>query len=165
MKTTQRTTLMVTAAILGLGCLGAVAAVPTTGQAMSTAHASMTTAAPQTMPQTMTERVNHRIATLHAALLITPAQAPQWNHFVAVMRQNAHDIDRTMRQRIDRLPTMNAEQNMQSYLHVAIVHAQSMRKLLPAFDHLYSTMSPSQKATADRVFRNDAYRGKPARQG
>ena len=164
MRNTLRPTLLATVAALGLGSLGAMAAppapaatAPATDQAMPATHASVTA----TPPRNMTERVNHRIAELHGALRITPVQAPQWNHFSAVMRENAHDMDQAMRRRMDRLPTMNAEQNMRSYMHVAAAHARSMRKLLPAFEHLYNTMSPGQKAAADRVFRNDAYRGKP----
>ncbi len=166
MKTTLRQALLATVAILGFGSLAAMAAPPTptmTEPAMTTPATQAAVAT--TPPQTMTERVNNRITELHASLQITPAQTKPWNHFTAVMRANALDMDKTMRRRMNQLPTMNAEQNMRSYMQVAATHARDMRKLVPAFEHLYATMSPSQKATADQMFRNDAYRGKPARQG
>ena len=167
MKTTLRHALLATVAILGFGGLGAMAAPPPepamTTPAMTT-PATPASVAP-TPQQTMTERVNARITELHASLNITPAQAKPWNHFAAVMRANALDMDKTMHRRMDQLPTMNAEQNMRSYMQVAATHARDMHKLVPAFEGLYATMSPSQKATADEMFRKDAYRGKPARQG
>ena len=175
MKTSLRQTILATVAVFGLGTFAAVAATtppatgmpatgmpaPTTGQAMPAVPGPAAAA----RHQTMSERVDARIAELHAQLNITPAEKPQWLHFTAVMRANARDMDRTMRQRLAKLPSLNAEQNMQSYVHVAAVHAQNMRKLLPAFEHLYHVMSPSQKQTADQVFRNDAYRAKPMHKG
>lgn len=166
MKTPLRQALLASVAILGFGSLAAMAASPApsmTAPAMS-APATQASVAP-TPPQTMTERVNIRITALHASLRITPAQTKAWNHFAAVMRANALDMDKTMHRRMDQLPTMNAEQNMRSYMQVATTHARDMRKLVPAFESLYAMMSPSQKATADQMFRNDAYRSKPARQG
>ncbi len=158
---TPRLTLMATVAALGLGSLGAMAAPPppaVTGPATT----GPATTGPATAPQTMTERLDQRIAALRAKLLITPAETPQWKRFTAVMRENAHAMDQNMRQRLKQLPSMTAEQNMRSYMHIATAHARAMRRLLPAFEHLYTTMSASQKATADQLFRNDAYRGKPA---
>ena len=160
MRMTPRLILMATLAALDLGSLSAMAATPpppaTTGP---------TTTGPATAPQTMMERMDQRIAALRAKLLITPAEAPQWNRFTAVMRENAQAMDKNMRQRLKQLPSMTAERNMRSYTHIATAHARAMRRLLPAFEHLYTTMSASQKATADQLFRNDAYRGKPAQRG
>lgn len=169
---TPRLTLMATVAALGLGSLSAMAAPPPPPAASGPATAGPAAngpatgpAMPATAPQTMTARMDQRIAALHAALLITPAQAPQWKQFTAVMRENAQAMDNNMRQRLKQLPNMTAEQNMRSYMHIATAHARAMRRLLPAFEHLYTTMSASQKATADELFRNDAYRGKPTQRG
>ncbi|MBW4090933.1 MAG: Spy/CpxP family protein refolding chaperone [Proteobacteria bacterium] len=161
-----RQTLFATVAVFGLGATAATAATsaapmspPAASQAMPSAQPP---AAATAKPPTMAERVDRRIADLHSALKITPAQAPQWRRFTAVMRENARDIDHAMHVRVDRLPSMNAEQNMQSYAHIAAIHAEGMRKLVPAFEHLYAAMSPAQKQTVDQVFRNDAYRGAAA---
>ncbi len=160
--------LLATVAILGLGSLTALAASPVITAPTLPAGRTMPApaASPQTTPrQTMAQRMEHRIASLHAELHITPAQTKQWNHFAALMRENAHTMDQAMHRRLDRMPTMNAEQNMRSYMHIATIHAQAMRRLLPAFEHLYHAMSPGQKLTADQLFRKDAYRGQRARQG
>ncbi len=161
MRTSLRQTILATGAVLGLGTLAATAATaappPPAAQAMP--------AVPHPAGRTMAERVDQRIAHLRAELHLTAAQQPQWHRFTAAMQANARDMDRAMRQRIRRLPTMNAEQNMRSYEHVAAVHAHEMRMLVPAFEHLYATLSTGQKRTVDQIFRNDAYRGHPARQG
>ncbi|MGH7042517.1 MAG: Spy/CpxP family protein refolding chaperone [Acetobacteraceae bacterium] len=167
----MRQTMLAAIAVAGFGTVAATAATTTPATPMSPPAASQAVPANQTTPApttaakqpTMTERVNRRIDRLHSELQITPAQASQWRGFTAVMRENARDMDQAIRQRISRLPTMNAEQNMQSYSHIAAIHAQGMRKLLPAFEHLYHTMSAGQKQTVDEVFRNDANRGKAAR--
>ena len=166
MRMIPRLTMMATLAAIGLRTMGAMAAPPppaTGGPA--TAGPATGAAMPATTPQSMMARMDKRIAALRAALLITPAQATQWSRFTAVMRENARAMDRNMRQRLEQLPSMTAEQNMRSYTHIATAHARAMRRLLPAFEHLYTTMSASQKATADELFRNDAYRGKPAQRG
>lgn len=161
MRTSLRQTILATGAILGLGTLAATAATP----APTSPAAPAMPAVAQPSGPTMAERVDQRIAHLRAELHITTAQQPQWHRFTAVMHANARDMERTMRQRMQQLPTMNAEQNMRSYEHVAAVHAHEMRALVPAFGHLYTTLSVSQRQTVDQIFRNDAYRGKPARQG
>ena len=161
MQTFLRQTMLATVAVFGLGTIAATAATPapTTSQAAPAAPAS----APAAKPPSMAERVNQRIAELHKKLQITSAEEPQWRRFTAVMRENDRTMDNAMRQRMDKLPGMNAEQNMKSYAHIAALHAQNMRKMLPAFEHLYHAMPAGQKQTVDQVFRNDAYRGKAAR--
>ena len=161
MQKSLRQTILVTGAVLALGPLAAMAATP----APTSPAIQAMPAAPHPAGQTIAARVDQRIAHLRAELHITAAQQPQWHRFTAVMHANARDMERTMRQRMQHLPTMNAEQNMRSYEHVAAVHAHEMRALVPAFGHLYTTLSASQRQTVDQIFRNDAYRGKPARQG
>ncbi len=172
MQTFLRQTMLATVAVFGLGTIAATAATttpaapmppPSAGQAMPSVQSPSTAPNATAKPPTMAERVNQRIDQLHSELQITSAQAPQWRRFTAVMRENARDMDNAMHQRMDRLPNMTAEQNMQSYAHIAALHAQGMRKLVPAFEHLYHTMSAAQKQTVDQVFRNDANRGKAAR--
>ncbi|MBV9687991.1 MAG: Spy/CpxP family protein refolding chaperone [Alphaproteobacteria bacterium] len=99
------------------------------------------------------ERVERRIKELHTQLQITPAEAPQWNEFAQVMRENARDMDQAFMQRAQQFPTMNAVQNMQSYEQISEEHAQRVQKLVPAFQKLYDAMSDQQKRVADQVFR------------
>lgn len=104
----------------------------------------------------MQGQVEVRIADLHSRLQITLLQQPQWAQFSQVMRDNARDIDQSIQQRVQTLAAMTATENMQSYAQVATEHAQDMRKLVPAFQALYDTMTTAQKITADQVFRSIA---------
>jgi periplasmic protein CpxP/Spy len=102
------------------------------------------------------ERVEHRINELHAQLRITPAERPQWDKFAEVMRENARDMDQAFIRRSQQFQSMNALQNMQSYLQIADAHAQHLQKLVPAFEDLYNAMPEQQKRIADQVFRENA---------
>jgi hypothetical protein len=107
----------------------------------------------------MVGKVEQRITDLHARLQITPAQQPQWEQFIQVMRDNAQSMDQTFQHRVEAMPTMTATENMQSYALFASTNAQDVQKLVPAFQALYDTMSDTQKRTADQVFRDDAHHG------
>jgi hypothetical protein len=101
-------------------------------------------------------RVENRIKELHAQLRITPAEQAQWDQFAQVMRDNARDMDQTLAERAQRFPSMNAEQNLQSYEQLAEAHAQRLHKLNQAFQSLYDAMPDQQKQVADQVFRQNA---------
>lgn len=153
-----RRTVVAITAVLGLSAFAAVAAPaaavdPATTAAKAKPHASH---------QATIER---RIKDLHFRLLISPAQQPQWDAFADVMRANARNMDQTFQQRVNTMSDMTAPENMRSYSQIAMVHAQDMQKLAPAFQVLYDTMSDSQKKTADQVFRDEAHRGKHAQVG
>lgn len=102
------------------------------------------------------QRVEAYIRQLHAQLRITAAEQPQWDSYVAVMRENARDIDAEIAQRMQQFPTMNAPQNLQSYEKLAEAHAQRLQKLVPAFENLYNAMPDQQKQLTDQVFRENA---------
>ena len=121
-------------------------------------------AAPAAMaPPSATERaaearVEAHIKELHAQLHINSAQAAPWNEFAAVMRDNARAIDAAAEQRAAQLPTMNAVDDLKSYEALAEQHVDRLQRLIPAFVALYDSMSPHQKAIADRLFRGRAER-------
>jgi periplasmic protein CpxP/Spy len=62
-----------------------------------------------------------------------------------------------MRSAIERrgqeLNSMTALQDMQSYTHLADVHAEDMHRLTATFEQLYNSMTPQQRQNADEVFR------------
>jgi DNA repair ATPase RecN len=103
-------------------------------------------------------RVDARIKQLHAQLRITQAEEAQWSQFADIMRANAGEMDEAAMQRGEKLSTMNALQDMQSYEQLAEAHVQHLQKLLPAFEALYTAMPDEQKKIADRVFRAGAER-------
>ena len=91
--------------------------------------------------------VEANIAQLHQRLQITAAQEPQFNALATIMRENA----RTM----SNAPPANP--NAVETLRLAIQYGQQeidgMRRLLPALQALYASLSPGQRQTADAVFR------------
>ena len=100
------------------------------------------------------DRVELRIADLHARLHITPDEQALWDQFAQVMRDNAQHMRQTAVDRADKLKTMNASENMLSYAQIAMQHAQDVQSLASAFQPLYVALSPDQQRTADVMFRD-----------
>ncbi len=72
------------------------------------------------------------------------------------MRDNAKAMDAIYQQRAEKLASMTAVDNMQSFAQIEQERAQDMQKLVPAFQTLYGSLSDQQKKTADQMFRNYA---------
>lgn len=106
--------------------------------------------------ETMQNLVERRITDLHSRLQITPQQSQQWDQFTQVMRDNAREMDQIYRQRAEKLGSMSAVDNMQSYAQIEQQRAQEVQKLVPAFQTLYASLSDQQKRTADQMFRTYA---------
>jgi hypothetical protein len=117
----------------------------------------------QEAENSMAGRVEQRITDLHAKLKITTEQQPQWHAFAQVMRENARSMDATFQRRVQAMPGMSAVENMQSYAQVSAAHAADVQRVVPVFEALYAVMSEPQRRLADRTFRDDAYRGAPAK--
>jgi periplasmic protein CpxP/Spy len=107
----------------------------------------------QPVGQATPDRVEQRIADLHARLQITPDQQPLWDPFAQVMRDNAQHMRQAVNDRADKLKAMNASENMLSYAQLAVQHAQDVQKLASAFQPLYGALSPDQQRTANAMFR------------
>ncbi len=123
------------------------------GQLPALPQAAGAPAATQSQVQAAAEQ---RIAGLQAQLAITPAQAPQWNAFAQVMRENAQSTDALFRQRAAGAQSMNAVANMQSYAQISRAYADGTEKLAAAFQALYATLSEPQRQAADTLFRQQA---------
>ncbi len=106
--------------------------------------------------ETIESLVERRIADLHSRLHITPQQTQQWDQFAQVMRDNAKAMETIYQQRAEKLGSMTAVDNMQSYAQIEQERAQDMQKLVPAFQTLYGSLSDQQKKTADQMFRDYA---------
>jgi hypothetical protein len=102
--------------------------------------------------------VDQRIASLHEQLKITPAEARPWNAFARTIRDNAESMERAFQHRAQQLPTMNAEQALDSYADIAQLHARNMRALSLSFAKLYRALTPQQKQIADQLFRKPPHR-------
>ncbi|MGF6569031.1 LTXXQ motif family protein [Paraburkholderia fungorum] len=95
--------------------------------------------------------VEDRIAYLHSQLKITSAQESQWNTFADVMRGNGETMGQLFEQRKS-AGKLSAVDDMKQYAQIAQAHADGMKKLVDAFDPLYSSFSPEQKKLADATF-------------
>lgn len=113
------------------------------------AHRAETLALAQAQaPQAQPPNIESDIAELHQRLQITPAQEPHFAAVAEIMRQNA-------RAAAQMAPPENA--NAIEALRLAIQFGQQeldgMKRLLPALQALYATLTPAQQKTADTLFR------------
>lgn len=107
----------------------------------------------QALPKDIQARVEAHIKQLHTQLHITAAQEQQWDAFANVMRHNAADMSAAYQERAQKFTSMNALQNMQSYVKIAEEHAQHLQKLADAFETLYNSLPAAQQKFADQAFR------------
>jgi protein CpxP len=108
-------------------------------------------AAPAKPRRSPTERVEQRIKTLHEDLHITPDQETLWAPVAQAMRDQASAVQQAIQQRRQN-PPANAVDDLKAYEAIADAHAQSLQKLVPAFEALYAGLSDDQKKEADVLF-------------
>lgn len=99
--------------------------------------------------------LNAYLDRLHADLKITPAEEPQWGKFADTMRQNAAELGQAYRTRRDKLPTMTALEDMNSFIDVEQQRLDGMKRSSAAFADLYNAMPADQQKAADAVFLAD----------
>ena len=94
--------------------------------------------------------VEANISSLHQKLQITPAQEAQFTVIANVMRENARAEASAPHQ-----PPANATavDDLRAEIQYDEVELTGLKRLLPALEALYSTLSPAQKKAADAVFR------------
>jgi len=102
------------------------------------------------------QKVEQRIADMHATLHITQAQEAQWDAFAQVMLDNAQAMDGLLTRGAGDLATQTAPQILQNYAVITQQHAQNVQKLSAAFNALYTDLTPEQKKAADEMFRSTA---------
>lgn len=124
-----------------------------TPAAAATGASPATAASPAGAAAHREQHVEQRIAYLHSALKITPAQEAQWNTFADVMRANNQSMTQLFEQRKASSAQRSALDDMKQYAQIAQAHADGMQKLVAAFEPLYTSLSPEQKALADKTFR------------
>lgn len=88
------------------------------------------------------------IAELRQRLAITPAQEPQFNALANVMRENARSMPAAPPP-----TTLSAVEGLQLAIQYGQQEVNGMRRMLPALQALYATLSPTQRQVADQVFR------------
>ncbi len=120
--------------------------------------------------ESMENLVDRRITELHTKLQITPAQGQKWDQFAQVMRDNAKAMDQLYADRAQKMSSMSAVDNMQSFQTIEQARMQGMQKLVPAFQTVYDSLTDQQKQAADALFRSQAAKAQahqpaPAGQG
>lgn len=98
------------------------------------------------------DRVELRIKDMHAKLKITAVQEEQWAKVATVMLDDAKIMDTLTQARADHAKTMTAIDDLKSYSEIVDAHANGLKKLIPLFAGLYTSMSDAQKKAADTFF-------------
>jgi hypothetical protein len=100
-------------------------------------------------------RDEQHIKSLHDRLNITLAQEALWSKVADTMRSNDKAMDALAKTRHDNAPKMTAIDDLRSYGDVTEAHATGVRAFAKVFGSLYDSMTVTQKANADNVFRTD----------
>jgi GMP synthase PP-ATPase subunit len=107
------------------------------------------------------EHTEAQIKQLQGALNITEAQKELWNNLTQVMRENAKDMDAftdtLTKERAESTKTMNAVEHMKFHSQITEAHSDQLKKFIPPFEALYSSMSDEQKKSTDTIFRTGKY--------
>jgi protein CpxP len=108
------------------------------------------------------DEVEQEVTELRDRLHITPAQQQQFDAFAEILRKNAQELDALVQQKAAKA---NAVDDMRFYLQFTEAQAEGLKRLLPAFQALYDSLTDQQKRAADSVMGNTAPPGEPPRQG
>jgi hypothetical protein len=106
------------------------------------------------------DEVEQEITELRDRLHITPAQQQQFDAFAETLRKNAQELDALMHEKGQK-PNANAVDDMRFYLQFTEAQAEGLKRLLPAFQALYDSLTDQQKRAADAVMGNAAPAGEP----
>jgi len=107
------------------------------------------------------EYTEAQIKQLQGALNITEAQKELWNNLTKVMRENAKDMDAftdaLTKERAESTKTMNAVEHMKFHSQITEAHSDQLKKFIPPFEALYSSMTDEQRKSTDTIFRTGVY--------
>ena len=99
-------------------------------------------------PAAPAPNIEANLAQLHQRLGITPAQEPQFQALANIMRENARAAPSTPPS-----PNVNAVEGLRLAIQYAQQEVAGMRRMLPALQALYASLSPAQRQAADQIFR------------
>jgi protein CpxP len=133
---------------------GPMQTVPAQGSPEPQARPAQAPAKPPNTRRITVHNVDEWIAYLQERLHITPEETAQWNAVAQVMKDNAESIHRLVQERNQNQKAMDAVDDLRSYEQLTAAQADGIKRLLPAFETLYGSMSDDQKKNADIVFAN-----------
>jgi hypothetical protein len=117
-----------------------------------------TAAAPS--PRGPAELSEARIADLRTRLQITAAEESQFTAVATIMRANAQAMEALLADR-NKDTDSTAVGALRWYERLTAAHAEALKTFVPAFEGLYTTLSDSQRKTADAIFAQFARRPLP----
>src|SRR5690348_6773887 len=95
--------------------------------------------------------VEAHLAQLKTQLNITAAQQPKFDAFAKVIKQNAETMDAAM-QKAQQSTQQSAVEGLRAAANLTQTEADNLKRLVPALEALYASLSPEQKRTADEMF-------------
>jgi protein CpxP len=101
------------------------------------------------------DHAEDRIKEIHQKLHITADQEPTFGKLADVMRDNAKNMSDAVEKHERAERTTSAIDDLKAYQTVADTHADNLKKLVPAFEALYDSLSASQKKEADVLFTHE----------
>jgi protein CpxP len=141
----------------------AVAAIGTTAQAQAPAGqkpgAATRPAAPAGNP------IEGQLAEVKKRLSITAAQEPQFDQFATIVKQNAQTMEALMQKATAQGAQQNAVEGLRTAASFAQTEADNLKRLVPALEALYASLSEQQKRAADKLFGSTPPSGAPASGG
>jgi hypothetical protein len=100
------------------------------------------------------DHIEGHIAFLKAELKITPAQEADWDKVTDAMRTDVSEFHDASRKYMNRKTEPTALESLTERTEFAELRAQGERRFLEVFKPLYSSLSASQKQSADELFAN-----------
>jgi hypothetical protein len=95
--------------------------------------------------------IEGQIAFLKAELAITDAQAPQWNAFAEVLRDQAAQVRQTAAQTTPAAGVVSAPEQMERRIAMLTTRTEAMRAMVAVTKPLYEVLTDDQKKTGDAL--------------
>jgi hypothetical protein len=108
-------------------------------------------AEPRPAEPAVQDSIEARLAEIKQRLNITAAQQPQFDKFADVLKQNAREMEALMQKEMPSAPP-GAVEGLRIAASFAQAEADNLKRLVPALEALYASLSEQQKRTADEMF-------------
>ena len=109
--------------------------------------------------------IEAQLAEVKKRLSITAAQQPQFDQFATIVKQNAQTMDALMKKATAQDAQQNAVEGLRTAASFAQTEADNLKRLVPALEALYASLSEQQKRAADKLFSSAPSSGAPASGG
>jgi periplasmic protein CpxP/Spy len=104
--------------------------------------------------------IEGQLGNIKKRLNITAAQQPQFEQFATVVKQNAQAMEALM-QKAAQGAEKSAVEGLRTAATFAQTEAENLKRLVPALEALYASLTDQQKRTADQLFNSAPPSGSP----